>query len=102
MKITTMYDIQLLMFVFVVPCVAMGLMFVFGVIGVLLEIFKCHKPNITKYVVIISGCILIAWFLYTWKSGETTEANRELINRLERDYRSLQSEVSDIRVRSNL
>lgn len=102
MKIATMYDIQLLMFVLIVPCAAMVFMFVFGVIGVLLEIFKCHKPNITKYLVIISGCILIAWFLYTWKSGETTEANRALINRLERDYRSLQSEVSEIKIRNGL
>jgi len=102
MKITTLHELQLLMFVFIVPCAAMGFMFIFGVIGVILEIFKCHKPNITKYVVIISGCILIAWFLYTWKSGETTEANRALINRLERDYRLLQSEVIDIKMRDSL
>lgn len=99
MKITTMYDIQLFMFVFLVPCVAMSFMFIFGLIGVALEVFKCHKPIITKYIVIVSGCILIAWFLYTWKSGETTKSNRALINRLERDYRLLQSEVSEIKVR---
>lgn len=102
MKITTMYDIQLLMFVFVVPCAAMIFMFVFGLIGVTLEVFKCRKPMITKYVVVVSGCILIAWFLYTWKSGETTEANRVLIHRLERDYRSLQDEVSEIKARVRL
>lgn len=100
MKITTMYDIQLLMFVFVIPCAAIIFMFVFGVIGVSLEIFKCKKPQITKYMIIVSGCILIAWFLYTWKSGERTESNRELIYRLERDYRSLQYDVSEIKARS--
>ncbi len=102
MKIATMYDLQLLMFVFVIPGIAMIFMFVFGAIGVVLEIFKCQKPQITKYIVIVSGCILIAWFLYTWKSGETTEANRALIDRLERDYRSLQSEVSYIKMRDKL
>lgn len=97
MEISNLYDLQLLMFVFIIPCGAVILIVIFGLLGVLLEVFKEKKPQTAKFIVMIAGCILIAWIVYTWKTGERTEANRELINRLERDYRILDSEVDDIK-----
>ena len=87
----------LMMFVLIVPCVAMVLLFLFGLLAVLLEVFGKNQPQTAKFIVVTCGCILIAWFLYTWKSGESTEANRDLINRLERDYRVIQHSLFSTR-----
>lgn len=99
MQISTLHDVQLLMFVLIVPAVAMGLCFIFGILGLLLEVFKEKKIQTSKVMLIVSGCILIAWLLYTWKTGESTEANKALIRRLERDYRILEEKVSDLQIR---
>lgn len=96
MQILTLYDVQLLMFVLVIPGVAMILMLMFGLLGILFEVFKGKKPQTAKFIVIASGWILIAWIVFTWKTGERTEANRALIQRLERDYRVLQNEMNDL------
>lgn len=97
MQINNLYDVQILMFVLIVPLTAIFLICIFGALGILLEVFKGGRPQTAKIIVIVAGVILVAWLLYTWKSGERTEANRALIQRLERDYNALRGEFYGIK-----
>jgi len=99
MQIQTLYDLQLYMFVFVIPIIALIMCIVFGLFALVLEVFKQAKPQTAKVVIVVAGCVIIAWLVYTWKSGQGTEANRALIRRLERDYKDLQEEVIDLQIR---